>query len=111
MGAFANEAGIDARERQREGSTSHENPREAGLVARLERDLLDAGLDPADVAVISPYDDQIDRIGALIDRPVEIDTVDGFQGREKEVVLVTLVRSNDRGDVGFLDAVRECRRR
>jgi superfamily I DNA and/or RNA helicase len=37
---------------------------------------------------------------------VEVDTVNGFQGREKEVVLVSLVRSNDRGEVGFLDEPR-----
>jgi len=103
---FTDTTGIDAPERQREGSTSRENPREAALVARLARDLLDAGLAPGDLAVISPYDDQVDRIEDLIDRPVEVDTVDGFQGREKEAVLVSLVRSNDRGEVGFLDEPR-----
>jgi superfamily I DNA and/or RNA helicase len=35
-----------------------------------------------------------------------VDTVDGFQGREKEVVLVSLVRSNDRGEIGFLNEPR-----
>lgn len=65
--------------------------------------------------MISPYDDQVRRIedeleGTLpgetdIDA-LEVDTVDGFQGREKEVVLVSLVRSNDRREVGFLDEPR-----
>ena len=33
---------------------------------------------------------------------LEIDTVDGFQGREKEAVIITLVRSNASGEIGFL---------
>ena len=37
---------------------------------------------------------------------IEIDTVDGFQGREKEAVLVSLVRSNRDGEIGFLEDVR-----
>ena len=104
---FVDTAGIDAPERQRGGSHSRENPREADLVARLAADLLDAGVAPADVAVISPYDDQVDRIERRLGTDaVEVDTVDGFQGREKEVVLVSLVRSNERGEIGFLDEPR-----
>jgi ATP-dependent RNA/DNA helicase IGHMBP2 len=38
--------------------------------------------------------------------PLEIDTVDGFQGREKEAVLITMVRSNERGEIGFLADTR-----
>ena len=37
---------------------------------------------------------------------LEIDTVDGFQGREKEAVLISLVRSNDKGEIGFLADTR-----
>jgi superfamily I DNA and/or RNA helicase len=37
---------------------------------------------------------------------VEIDTVDGFQGREKEAVVISLVRSNSHGEVGFLSDTR-----
>ena len=37
---------------------------------------------------------------------LEIDTVDGFQGREKEAVVISLVRSNDRGEIGFLGDTR-----
>ena len=104
---FVDTAGIDAPERQRGGSHSWENPREAELVARLAADLLAAGVAPADVAVISPYDDQVDRINRRLGTgEVEVDTVDGFQGREKEVVLVSLVRSNERGEIGFLDEPR-----
>ena len=40
------------------------------------------------------------------DYGLEIDSVDGFQGREKEVVVLSLVRSNPEGDVGFLADIR-----
>jgi predicted DNA helicase len=104
---FVDTAGIDAPEQQRSGSHSRENLREAELVARLATDLLEAGMAPERIAVISPYDDQVDLIEQRLDVDgLEVDTVDGFQGREKEVVLVSLVRSNDRGAIGFLDEPR-----
>ncbi|MXR50740.1 IGHMBP2 family helicase [Halovenus sp. WSH3] len=102
----------DAPERQRADSTSRENPGEASLVADLVAAYVETGIDPAEIAVISPYDDQTDLIEDELDArlsataDLEVDTVDGFQGREKEVVLVSLVRSNDRGSVGFLDEPR-----
>jgi len=49
---------------------------------------------------VDRIDDQLDVEG------LEVDTVDGFQGREKEAVLVSLVRSNDRSEIGFLDEPR-----
>jgi predicted DNA helicase len=104
---FVDTTGLDAPELQRRGSHSRENPREAEIVARLARTLLTAGVEPSQIAVIAPYDDQVDRIdGALDVEGLEVDTVDGFQGREKEVVLVSLVRSNDRGEIGFLNEPR-----
>jgi superfamily I DNA and/or RNA helicase len=76
-------------------------------VTRLVVALSEAGVAPADIAVISPYDDQKDRLRDQIDaEDVEVDTVDGFQGREKEVVFVSLVRSNTHGEIGFLDDPR-----
>ncbi|MFB6266255.1 MAG: IGHMBP2 family helicase [Halodesulfurarchaeum sp.] len=100
---FVDTADLDAPERQRSGSTSRENPGEATIVKTLAESLLEAGVDPRDIAVISPYDDQVDRLSSELDREgLEVDTVDGFQGREKEVVLVSLVRSNKRGEIGFL---------
>ena len=101
---------IDAPEMQRAGSTSRENPAEADLVARFARGLLRAGVAPSDLAVITPYADQVRRIAAdlsaAVDEGLEVDSVDGFQGREKEAVVVSLVRSNPHGDLGFLDEPR-----
>lgn len=105
---FVDTSGTDGGERQRADSSSRENPAEAGLVARLTEAFLRGGVATAAVGVISPYADQVDRIRRELDGrgvpsdELEVRTVDGFQGREKEVVLVSLVRSNDRDEVGFL---------
>jgi superfamily I DNA and/or RNA helicase len=93
-------------EQEREG-LSRLNRREAGLILELAGQLVEAGLSPRDMAVIAPYAAQArwlrehNRFENL-----EIDTVDGFQGREKEAVLITLVRSNPQGEVGFLAETR-----
>jgi len=92
------------------GSDSRQNPGEAELAAAEVERILALGLEPARVAVISPYDAQVQRLRQILssrlDQGLEVDTVDGFQGREKEAVVVSLVRSNDAGDVGFLADVR-----
>jgi superfamily I DNA and/or RNA helicase len=93
-----------------EGSDSKQNPGEAELVSEEVARLRALGLPPEAIAVISPYDAQVQRIRQLlsveVERGLEVDTVDGFQGREKEAVIVSLVRSNDAGEVGFLADVR-----
>jgi len=104
---FVDTSGIEAPERTRQGSTSKENQQEALLVEQLVDNLLQAGIDAADIAVISPYKDQVD----LLDRKIswedlEIKSVDGFQGREKEVVITSLTRSNTKNNIGFLEDVR-----
>jgi len=98
-------------ERQRHGSTSYYNEGEARIVFAILKRLLLLGLQPQDVGVISPYDDQVAHIRERladegIPDEVEVKTVDGFQGREKEVIVVSFVRSNPRREIGFLADVR-----
>ncbi len=94
-------------ERVRKGSTSRENPGEAKLVKDVAERLLNRGIRPEDIAVISPYDDQVAQIKRMLHvEGLEIKTVDGFQGREKEVVIVSFVRSNKSGTIGFLKDLR-----
>lgn len=85
---------------------STRNPGQAERTAAEVRRLLSRGLPAADVAVITPYRAQRRLLrGLLADElaaGLEIGTVDGFQGREKEAILVDLVRSNDEGQVGFV---------
>jgi superfamily I DNA and/or RNA helicase len=59
------------------------------------------------VAVIAPYAAQVRLLREKLPiEGLEIDSVDGFQGREKEAVVLSLVRSNQEGEVGFLSDVR-----
>ncbi|HEY1417255.1 MAG TPA: AAA domain-containing protein, partial [Myxococcaceae bacterium] len=89
------------------GSESLENPGEAEVVVARARALLAAGLDAAQIAVITPYRAQAARISPALERlGVEVDTVDAFQGREAEAVLVSCVRSNAEGRLGFLTDLR-----
>jgi superfamily I DNA and/or RNA helicase len=58
--------------------------------------------------VIAPYDAQVQLLRQLLAAhpDLEVDTVDGFQGREKEAVIVSLTRSNEAGELGFLADIR-----
>ena len=97
-------------EEQPEGSSSLLNPEQAAQTAHEVRRLVERGVDPAQVAAITPYAAQVDRLRLLLrgsaTAAVEIGTVDGFQGREKEAIVVDLVRSNAQGEIGFLSDVR-----
>ena len=83
---------------------SYANRAEAERVAATVDRLFDAGVPSEEIGVITPYDAQTDAIRDELDRQVgiEVDTVDSFQGGEREAIVVSLVRSNDRGAVGFL---------
>ncbi|MBL8056519.1 MAG: AAA family ATPase, partial [Anaerolineales bacterium] len=104
---FIDTAGAGYDEAAEPDGDSRYNPAEAEVVLERVRALLAAGLPAADIAVITPYAAQARWLRAALGRPeVEIDTVDGFQGREQEAVLVSLVRSNREGEIGFLGDVR-----
>ena len=83
------------------------NRQEAELAARKVQQLVDAGIRAHGIAVIAPYAAQVRLLRSLISiEGLEIDTVDGFQGREKEAVVISLVRSNAKGEIGFLADTR-----
>ena len=82
---------------------------EAAIVVKIVNDLLAPGdLQPEDIGVISPYAGQVrlikDMIGEI--EGLEIKSVDGYQGREKEIIVLSSVRSNEQGKVGFLSDFR-----
>jgi superfamily I DNA and/or RNA helicase len=104
---FIDTAGAGFDETAAADGESRFNESETRLVARKVRRLVEAGLEPRQIAVIAPYAAQVKLLRELLaDVDVEIDSVDGFQGREKEAVVVTLVRSNETGEIGFLGDVR-----
>ncbi len=104
---FLDTAGAGYEEQREPDGESRFNPQEADVVCRKVRALLDAGVAPSDVAVIAPYAAQVRLLRERLAVPgLEIDSVDGFQGREKEAVVISLVRSNTEGEIGFLADVR-----
>jgi superfamily I DNA and/or RNA helicase len=104
---FIDTAGASFDEEVEPDGESRLNDREAALVCVKVQHLLDAGVQPHDIAVIAPYAAQVRRLRELLPLPtLEIDSVDGFQGREKEAVVISLVRSNPEAEIGFLADVR-----
>ncbi|KAM6539615.1 hypothetical protein FALCPG4_001400 [Fusarium falciforme] len=87
---------------------SKSNEMEAALVRQHVEQLVEAGVRPEDIAVVTPYNAQLAVLASLKDKfpGIELGSVDGFQGREKEAVIVSLVRSNSEGEVGFLGEKR-----
>ena len=107
---FIDCAGTGWSEERAGDDPSTANPAMAARTAAEVRRLLSRGLAAGEVAVITPYVAQVrrlrDALRGEVDAGLEIDTVDGFQGREKEAVVVDLVRSNDDGEIGFLADTR-----
>ncbi|WP_281950531.1 IGHMBP2 family helicase [Nitrosophilus kaiyonis] len=106
---FVNTKGIEARESLPDRSTSYENVKEAEIAINLVKELLNMGMKEDDIGVISPYLSQVKRIKSSLHNEeilVEVKSVDGFQGREKEVIIISFVRSNEEGNIGFLKDLR-----
>lgn len=105
---------VEGVEESDEEGKSRYNRDEAAKVLGIVNDLLAAGdLQPEDIGVISPYNGQVRELTHLFDvaggrepgepyAGLEIKSVDGYQGREKEVIVFSTVRANDSGEVGFL---------
>jgi len=92
-------------EKQKRDSKSKYNPEEAKLVKYIVERLKEAGVSPSDIGVITPYKEHEEYLKKLLP-DVEVKTVDGFQGREKEVIVISLVRSNPDEEIGFLQDLR-----
>ena len=91
-------------EQHLQDSKSFVNYLEAKICLELADMYVKKGVSVEDIGIISPYADQIKLISEKTD--VEVKTVDGFQGREKEIIIISCVRSNDMGEIGFLNDLR-----
>ncbi|MBE6500030.1 MAG: IGHMBP2 family helicase [Methanobrevibacter thaueri] len=102
---FIDTSGVDSvGERHLKDSKSIVNSLEADVCVKLAEDYINNGVCEEDIGIISPYADQVKIIQ---DRTcVEVKTVDGFQGREKEIIIISTVRSNEDGNIGFLRDLR-----
>ncbi len=102
---FLDTSGLDCKESSdSEHPGSYCNLIEVKVVRMILQRYLDLGIACHQIGVITPYWSQIAELTqALEDLPeVEISSVDGFQGSERELIIVSMVRSNKKGDVGFL---------
>ena len=93
---------------------SKQNMDEAGLAVRVVDMLLSGGdITPHDIGVVTPYSGQVRLLNDLFESAggreqheryhgLEIKTVDGYQGREKDVIVLSAVRANEAGELGFL---------
>ena len=107
---FIDTAGCELYELDVPEEISKSNEGEAKLVSLYVSSLIKFGLPLSAIAVIAPYSLQVELIAQKLDlvniSGVEVRTVDGFQGREKEAVIISFTRSNLKGEIGFLREVR-----
>jgi superfamily I DNA and/or RNA helicase len=82
------------------------NPEQAERVIREVQKLITRGVRPDQISVITPYDAQAKLLRKKVMDGVEVSSIDGFQGRENEVIIVDLVRSNPESKLGFLKDTR-----
>ena len=105
---FVDTAGAGHEETSGDDEGSKANPGEAELVVKVVDHLCEAGVAAAEIAVVTPYNAQVQLLRRRLEHhpEIEIGSVDGLQGREKEAVVLSLVRSNESGEVGFLAEMR-----
>ena len=91
-------------EKHLKDSKSIVNKLESKIVLKISKFYENLGINFKDIGIITPYLDQANLISNKTD--VEVKTVDGFQGREKEIIIISTVRSNKKGKIGFLKDLR-----
>ncbi len=101
--SFIDTAGSGFNEEQGDDGTSLRNEGELRIVNKLlETENIDAG----QAAFISPYAGQVEAAREVLPKAMRISTIDSFQGQEMHTVIISLVRSNDDGVIGFLKDYR-----
>ena len=96
--------------------TSFLNRAEAVAVEKCVTHLLNSGVSPEDIGVVTPYEGQrayvvqhMTRVGVLhpqLYKDIQVASVDSFQGKEKDFIIMTCVRSNEKSGIGFLSDPR-----
>ena len=88
------------KESQLNSSDSYINNLEAEIALEISQMYLNKDIKEKDMGIIATYADQV----RLIDKTakVEVKSVDGFQGEERDIIIISMVRSNEHGEIGFL---------
>lgn len=100
---FVDTAGAGMEEEQGAEGSSLQNSGELDIIQKL---LETENLEPGDAAIISPYSAQVAAARERFPSSMRVSTIDSFQGQEKSVILLSLVRSNSDGIIGFLKDYR-----
>jgi ATP-dependent RNA/DNA helicase IGHMBP2 len=100
---FIDTAGSGYNEERGSDGTSLQNEGELRIVQKL---METENIVPENAALISPYAGQVAAAKEMFPAQLRISTIDSFQGQEKEIIFLSLVRSNDDGDIGFLKDYR-----
>lgn len=100
---FIDTAGSGFNEKHGPDGMSLQNEGELQIVQKI---IETEQLNPLAAAFISPYAGQVAAAKETLPRQMRISTIDSFQGQEKETIILSLVRSNDDGDIGFLKDYR-----
>ncbi len=100
---FIDTAGSGFNEVHGKDGMSLQNEGELQIVQKI---IATESLHPLTTAFISPYAGQVAAAKELLPKQMRVSTIDSFQGQEKEAIILSLVRSNDDGDIGFLKDYR-----
>lgn len=100
---FIDTAGSGYNEKHGPDGVSLQNEGELAIADLL---MQNEALVTADTAFISPYSGQVSAAKELLPKQMRISTIDSFQGQEKENIILSLVRSNDNNEIGFLKDYR-----
>ena len=101
--SFIDTAGSGLNEANGSNGMSLQNEGELSIALKL---IASENLDPLNTAFISPYAGQVAAAKELLPKEMRISTIDSFQGQEQHTIILSLVRSNDEGDIGFLKDYR-----
>ncbi len=101
--SFIDTAGSGYNEVYGSDGSSLQNEGELLIIQKL---LETKTIDPLKAAFISPYSGQVAAAKEVLPKEMRISTIDSFQGQEKEIIILSLVRSNDEGNIGFLKDYR-----
>ncbi|EDO04399.1 hypothetical protein SS1G_06882 [Sclerotinia sclerotiorum 1980 UF-70] len=102
--AFVDTDGLGEIARESEKGNRTVNDVEAKIVTQLVTSLISVGVDPTEIGVMTHYRSQLALLKDSLRtaKGVEMHTADRFQGRDKEVTILSLVRSNEAGNIGEL---------
>jgi predicted DNA helicase len=91
----------DNKEMQKEHSHSYYNSHECTIAKHIV-EIYSKVYSPSSLGIITPYDAQVKELKKVISSEIKVSSIDGFQGGEREIIIISFVRSNLKESIGFL---------